>query len=146
VRDLTVLPKTDLHVHLEGSIRATTLGELAGENGAPLPRGLRDGRYEFADFPDFIRNWVMGLACLRRPSDFHRIAVEFCEDEAAEGVRYAEVHFSLPEHAAEVGDWDGPLGAVLDGLAEGERRFGIRSAVIVDVVRGLGVEFSMSAM
>jgi adenosine deaminase len=117
-RDLVALPKTDLHVHLEGSRRATTVVELAERYGVvALPPSLQDGRYTFVDFPDFIRQWLVGQETLRRPEDFHRIALEFCEDEATQGVRYAEVHFSLPEHVHKVGSWDSPLEVVLGGFA-----------------------------
>ena len=140
-----MLPKVDLHVHLEGSMRATTVVELAERDGVELPEGLRDGRYDFRDFRHFIDEWVAGLACLREPADFRRIALEFCEDEAAQGVRYAEVSFSLPDHAERFDDWDGPMHGVLEGLAEGER-FGIRCRVYVDVVRGIDLALSRRAM
>jgi adenosine deaminase len=145
-RDLLALPKVDLHVHLEGSMRPETVVELAARSGVELPEGLRDGRYEFRDFRHFIDEWLAGLDCLRRPEDFRRIAVEFCEDESAQGVRYAEVSFSLPDHRERMPDWDVPLAAVLEGLAEGGRRYGIVCAVYVDVVRGIHLAYSRRAM
>jgi adenosine deaminase len=144
--DLLALPKVDLHVHLEGSMRPATVVELARRYGVELPEGLREGRYEFRDFRHFIDEWLAGLECLRRPEDFSRIALELCEDEAAQGVRYAEVSFSLPDHRERISDWDEPLEAVLDGLEEGERRFGIVCRVYVDVVRGIDLAFSRRAM
>jgi adenosine deaminase len=144
--DLRELPKVDLHVHLEGSMRPTTVVELADRYGVELPDGLREGRYEFRDFRHFIDEWLAGLACLREPEDFRRIAVEFCEDEAAQGVRYAEVSFSLPDHRDRVRDWDETLAAVLDGFAEGERRSGIVCRTYVDVVRGIEMAHSHRAM
>jgi adenosine deaminase len=145
-RDLRALPKVDLHVHLEGSMRAPTVVELAERYGVELPEGLREGRYEFRDFRHFIDEWLAGLACLREPQDFRRIALEFCEDEAAQGVRYAEVSFSLPDHRDRVRDWDETLVAVLEGLAEGERRFGLVCGTYVDVVRGIDMAHSRRAM
>ncbi|HEX6021571.1 MAG TPA: adenosine deaminase [Solirubrobacter sp.] len=145
MRDLLTLPKVDLHVHLEGSMRATTVVDLAERYGVDLPEGLREGRYEFRDFRHFIDEWVAGLACLRRPEDFRRIALEFCEDQAAQGIRYAEVSFSLPDHAERFDDWDGPMVGVLEGLAAGER-FKIRCRVYVDVVRGIDMAVSRRAM
>ncbi|HET7235681.1 MAG TPA: adenosine deaminase [Actinomycetota bacterium] len=146
MRDLVSLPKVELHVHLEGSMRASTVVELADRYGVELPEGLREGRYEFRDFRHFIDEWVAGLRCLRAPDDFRRIALEFCEDEAAEGVAYAEAFFSLPDHAGKIRDWDEALEAVLDGLAEGGRRFGLEARVLVDVVRGIDMDLSRRAM
>lgn len=146
LRDLVALPKVDLHVHLEGAMRPSTVVELAGRHGVELPGGLREGRYEFRDFRHFIDEWVAGLASLHTPDEFARIGLEFCEDQAAQGVRYAEVSFSLPDHAERFDDWDGPMRGVLDGFAEGERRLGIVCRVFVDVVRGIDMELSWRAM
>lgn len=144
--DIQALPKVDLHVHLEGSMRAGTVVELAERYSVQLPEGLREERYEFRDFRQFIDEWVAGLECLREPDDFRRIALEFCEDEAAQGVPYAEVSFSLPDHRGRIRDWDATLSAVLEGFAEGERRFGIVCRTYVDVVRGIDPKFSRRAM
>jgi adenosine deaminase len=146
MRDLVSLPKTHLHVHLEGSMRASTVVELADRYGVELPEGLREGRYEFRDFTHFIAEWVAGLRCLRRPEDVRRIAYEFCEDQSADGVRYAEVSFSLPEHSVHGGDWDAPVLAVLEGFADGRRDFGIVCRPYVDIVRGVGMQLSRMAM
>jgi adenosine deaminase len=146
VRDLISLPKVHLHVHLEGSMRPSTVVELAERHGVELPEGLREGRYEFHDFTHFISEWVAGLQSLQRPEDVRRIAYEFCEDQAADGVRYAEVSFSLPEHSLRSGDWDGPILAVLGGFEDGRRDFGIVCRPYIDVVRGVGMDLSRMAM
>jgi adenosine deaminase len=146
VRDLLALPKVDLHVHLEGSMRASTVVELALRYGVALPEGLRDGRYGFRSFRHFIDEWLAGLACLRSVEDVRRVALEFCEDQAARGVRYAEVSFSLPDHGEKFDDWDAPLEAALEGLALGRERFGIVCGVYVDVVRGIDLALSRRAM
>jgi adenosine deaminase len=145
-RDLISLPKVDLHLHLEGAMRPTTVVELAERHGVALPEGLREGRYEFRDFRHFIDEFVVGIACLRELDDFRRIAYELVEDEAAEGARYAEVMVSLPDHRERFDDWDAVLAAVLEGLADGERDFGVVSRVIVDVVRGIDLRLSRRAM
>jgi adenosine deaminase len=146
MRDLLTLPKVDLHVHLEGSMRPSTVAELAARHGVDLPDDLREGRYVFRDFRHFIDQWVIGLECLRNLEDFRRIAYEFCEDQRAQGIRYAEVSFSLPEHGSRLGDWDGPVLSVLEGFAEGERDVGITCRPYIDLVRGLPMELSRLAL
>ena len=127
-------------------MRPGTVVELAARSGVELPGGLRGGRYEFRDFRHFVEEFLAGLTCLRKPEDFRRVALEFSEDEAAQGVRYAEVTFSLPYHRAQIRDWDETLVMVLEGLADGERRFGIVCRVYVDVVRGIDLAYSRRAM
>ncbi|MGY0234509.1 adenosine deaminase [Longispora urticae] len=136
MRDLHTLPKAHLHVHLESTVRWTTLAEIGAANGVPVPP--RD--HAFAGFADFFDQNDLVRACLRRPADFHRIAVEFCEDEAAQGVRYAEVSFTAAGHGDRLGDPTMPLSAVLDGLAEGGERFGIDTRVLIDHSRRRSVD------
>jgi adenosine deaminase len=140
MRDLRDLPKAELHVHLEGSIRPATIRELADRNGAPDPHGLRDGAWSFDGFMDFIANYGETCALLASPDDFKRIAEEFCADLAFAGVRYAEAVFSPANHAARLGDWLGPIEAVLDGLDAGARASGVRVQLTPDVVRDFGIE------
>ena len=88
--DLRTLPKVELHIHLEGSVRAATLREFADRDGTPLPHGF-DGRgWSFGGPMDFIDNYFEVCRLLTRLDDFRRVATEFCADLAATGVRYAE--------------------------------------------------------
>jgi adenosine deaminase len=138
---LTSLPKAELHIHVEGSVRVSTLRELAARDGLPLPPALReDDRWMFAGPMDFIENYIAACSLLTRLDDFRRIAAEFCEDLAATGVRYAEAVFSPGNHARRFDDdWFGPIEAVLEGLAAGERAHGIVVRLCPDIVRDMGL-------
>ena len=106
-------------------MRIATVRELADRGRTPAPSGLVGEDWRFADFDDFIAQYTATCALLTEPEDFRRIAYEFCEDEARNGVRYAEVVFSPSNHAPRLGDdWFGPIEAVLDGLEAGRRDFG----------------------
>jgi adenosine deaminase len=86
---------------------------------------------------------VFVCRCLQDEEDFARIAYELCADEAAQGVRYAEVTFTPALHALRLeGRWDMPLGAVVEGFARGERDFGIRCRLVLDHARTLPVEMA----
>ncbi len=126
---------------MEGSIRVETVRELADRTGSRLPHGLVDDGWRFRDHLDFIDNYVELCTLLTRLEDFRRIAVEFCEDLSANGVRYAEAVFSPSNHAQRIGgDWFGPIEAVLDGLAAGRRDHGVTVRLCPDVVRDLGLD------
>jgi adenosine deaminase len=128
MRDVATLPKAHLHVHLEGSIRAQTVRELAARYGMAHPNsnGTFDGLAGFLAAMRQVRQ------CLRTPEDFRRVAVEFCTDEAASGTRYAEVSFAAVAHGERLGDVEMPLASLLDGLAEGQARYGVECQVILD--------------
>ncbi|MEV4532789.1 adenosine deaminase [Asanoa sp. NPDC049518] len=130
-------PVAHLHVHLESAVRWSTLAEIAGP---AFPDHLRDGTHRFTSFTDFFDQNQLVRDCLRRPADFHRVAVEFCADQVAQGVDYVEVSFTAAAHGERLGDLDMPLAAVLDGLAEGGERYGLAWNVILDTSRRRSVE------
>jgi adenosine deaminase len=139
--DLRTLPKVELHIHLEGSARPTTLRECAARDGTPLPHGFDEDRWSFVGPMDFIDNYFETCRLFTRLDDFRRVATEFCADLAATGVRYAEAVFSPGNHARRLGDdWFGPIEAVLDGLRAGERDHGVRVQLCPDIVRDNGPE------
>jgi adenosine deaminase len=138
MRDLSLLPKAHLHVHLESTIRWATLREIGAAGDVPVPAEngalAFEGFRHFADYNSLIRG------CLRRPEDFRRVAVEFCADEAAQGTRYAEVTFTAASHGERLGDLAMPLEAVLEGLAEGQAAYGVECRVLLDHSRRRSVE------
>ncbi len=131
-RDLALLPKAHLHVHLESAIRWDTLRDLAAVHGVPVPDPPAAGRAAFTSFSEFAAHNAAVRDCLRRPADFARIAAEFCADEAAQGVRYVEVTFTAAAHGHRLGSLDAPLVAVLDGLERGSQAYGIICRVVLD--------------
>ncbi|GIF53800.1 adenosine deaminase [Asanoa ferruginea] len=133
-------PVAHLHVHLESAVRWATLAEIAERNGIDFPDHLRGGAHRFTSFTDFFDQNHLVRECLRTPDDFHRVAVEFCADQVAQGVGYVEVSFTAAAHGERLGDLGMPLAAVLDGLAEGGDRYGLAWQVILDTSRRRSVE------
>ncbi|MEV6037068.1 adenosine deaminase [Nonomuraea sp. NPDC052116] len=131
MRDVRALPKAHLHVHLESTVRPATVRDLGG---TPERSEL------FASFREFGDERARVRDLLRTPEHFRRIAVEFCEDEAAQGTRYVEVTFTAASHGERVGDPEMPLEAVLEGLEEGSSRYGIAYNVLLDHSRRRPVE------
>lgn len=142
MRDLAALPKVHLHVHLEGTIRPSTLLEIAARHGATPPENLRDGRFTFVDLAAFFGDYQRVRECIQDAEDFRRIAYELCEDEAKQGVRYVEVTFTPAFHALRLGDWDMPLIAILEGFAQGEADFGVRCRLVLDHSRRRPMELA----
>jgi adenosine deaminase len=147
MRDLTALPKMELHIHLEGSIRIETVRELARRQGLATPSALHDdGWWRFDGFLHFLDQYGAVCNLLNDLEDFRRIGYEFSEDLAGQGVRYAEAVFSPAQHAGRLGDWHGPIEAVLDGFAAGERDFGTVCRLEPDVIRDFGMELAEGSL
>jgi adenosine deaminase len=98
------LPKTDLHVHLDGSLRLTTLIELARHRRVALPSDTEDGlrkqvfRQRYRDLAEYLEGFQYAVAVLQDKESLERAAFELAEDCQAEGVRYLEVRFAPQLH------------------------------------------------
>jgi adenosine deaminase len=136
VRDM---PKVELHVHLEGSIRPATLLTLAERNGVALPaldlEGLR-AFYRFTSFDHFIQIYLTISGCLQTVADFSLIAHEFGADMARQNIRYAEVTFTPHTNVVNTGL---PFDDILAGLNTGRERasaeFGVEFRWVLDINR-----------
>jgi len=136
---LREMPKVELHVHLEGSIRPTTLLLLAERNGVALPaqdlEGLREF-YRFTDFDHFIQVYFTISGCLKTVADFDLIAYEFGADMARQNIRYAEVTFTPYTN---VGNTGLPFDEIMAGLDAGRARarsdFGVEFRWVLDISR-----------
>jgi len=137
------MPKAELHVHLEGSIRPSTLLDLAKSNGVDLPAddlpGLREW-FRFRDFEHFVEIYLTVSRCLRQPEDFHRLALDFLAEQARQNVLYTEAHFTIATHVANGLDPAAVAQALAEATAEGRRRFGVELRLIPDIVRNVGVD------
>jgi adenosine deaminase len=97
---IQAIPKTDLHVHLDGSLRISTLIDLAARAGISLPAtdeaGLRKLIFKdsYRNLEEYLAGFAYTTAVLRSRDALYRVAHELFMDNAAEGVRYIEVRFA----------------------------------------------------
>lgn len=140
---LARLPKVELHVHLEGSMRPALLFELARRHGIALPvsdeAGLHDW-FRFRDFEHFVQVYLTCSAALREPEDFRALALDVMEGQAAQNVLYTEAHFTISTHLANGGNGGEILDALAEAVEEGEARYGVRLRLIPDIVRNVPLE------
>jgi adenosine deaminase len=133
------MPKVELHVHLEGSIRPATVLTLAERNGVALPAADLDSLrefYRFIDFDHFIEVYFTVSGCLKTVSDFSLIAYEFGADMARQNIRYAEVTFTPNTNVANSGlPFDEILAGLNDGRARANDDYGVEFQWVLDIVR-----------
>ena len=135
-RDLVAqLPKSDLHLHLDGSLRLDTLIELAKAKKIALPSATPDGLLElvfkraYKNLPEYLKGFEFTVACLQDAESLERAAYELAQDCRAENVFYIEVRFAPQLHVR--GDFRvrDVLRAVCRGLERAKKEINSAPAV-----------------
>jgi len=144
------LPKTDLHCHLDGSLRLDTVIDLARKQGVELPTFDRDGLHALlyagercASLDDYLRTFELTLSVMQTEEALERCAFELAEDAWRENVRYLEVRYSPLLHLRGTLRPSQAVEAVLRGLRMAKRSFGIRYGVLLCAIRSLPAEQSL---
>ena len=141
-----MIPKAELHCHLEGSVPPVLARELAARNGLDLPDGLFDANddYAWTDFLSFLDSYDRVCGVLRKPRDFGDILYDYLQRTAAEGAVYVEM-FCSPERPKALGipyaTW---LGALVDAVDRAKRDFGIEARLIAICIRHLGPDRALA--
>lgn len=139
-RDVTTLPKAHLHLHFTGSMRPSTLAELAAKHRIRLPESLREHHLPRLT-PDergwfrFQRLYDAARACVRDADDMRRIVIEAAQDDAAEGSGWLEMQVDPTSYAPHVGGLTPALEIVLDAAREASRTTSCQVAIIVAASR-----------
>jgi aminodeoxyfutalosine deaminase len=139
----TPFPKIELHVHLEGTVRARTLMQIAKRNGVPLPadsvEGLA-GLYQFRDFAHFLEVWRLTTGALRTERDFRQVVVDYAAEAAGHGAVYLEGIFSPAEAVSRGCGWDEVFAGFCDGAQQAAEQCGVQVRLTPDIPRGCRLE------
>jgi len=144
------LPKTDLHVHLDGSMRVETLIELAKAQGVPLPADTPEGMKEAmglgrntGSLVEYLKAFDLTLQVLQDEESLYRVAYELAVDCAAENVRYMEVRYSPMLHTRRKLKLTKVVETVLRGLHDAQTDHNIESNLILCGIRNISPESSL---
>ena len=133
---IRAIPKTDLHVHLDGSIRLETIIEISKRDRLELPSYTLEGlnktlfKDQYANLEEYLSTFAYSCAVMQTPEDLERIAYELAVDNQAEGVRYVEVRFAPQLHMNERMSMADVLAAVNRGLKKAKNEFNARPEII----------------
>jgi len=139
---LLALPKTDLHCHLDGSLRISTMFDLAQQQEVQLPATTPEGLAKALhvgihceSLEEYLQAFAITLSVLQTDEALERCAFELAEDCHRENVRYVEVRFAPSLHTDAGLRLTAIVESVLSGLRRAEKAYNIRSGVIVCALR-----------
>ncbi len=133
---LLSIPKTDVHLHLDGSLRLSTLIELAQEYQVKLPsyteEGLRETVFKdkYASLEEYLAGFAFTTAVMQSEAALERVAYELAIDNQNEGVRYIEVRFAPQLHQHKHMNAINVLKSINKGFLRAKREFNSRSEVV----------------
>ncbi|KOU32386.1 adenine deaminase [Streptomyces sp. WM6372] len=137
VRDLTLLPKAHLHLHFTGSMRPSTLLELADKYGVRLPDALTAGEPPKLRATDergwfrFQRLYDAARSCLREPEDIRRLVREAAEEDVRDGSGWLEIQVDPTSYAPLLGGMIPAVEIILDAVDAASRETGLGMRVLI---------------
>ncbi|HTR54466.1 MAG TPA: adenosine deaminase [Kofleriaceae bacterium] len=139
-RFIRLVPKVELHVHIEGTLEPEHAFALAARHGRPPPapsiEALR-AAYAFTDLQSFLDLYYAGCAVLRDRADFHALAMAYFERAHADRVVHVELFCDPQTHTARGVALADVIGGLTDARDEARRRLGITSELIPCFLRHL---------
>lgn len=147
---ILALPKTDLHVHLDGSLRLKTIIDLAKEFKVDLPTYDEEGLKKLvcvgdnvSDLVEYLRAFEITTKVMQDKDALIRTAYELAEDNAKENVKYIEVRFAPILHQRRGLKFSEIVDSILEGLEMASKQYGIQSGLILCAMRHLPPQTSV---
>ncbi len=145
------MPKTDLHCHLDGSVRIDTVIDLAKKQNVKLPT---DNKKELEQLlapglkckslVEYLRPFDITLSVMQEAEALTRTAFELAEDAAKENIWYLEVRYSPVLHTRKGLKLTEIVDAVLAGLKAAEKKYSIKTGVLICGMRNINPETSLT--
>jgi adenosine deaminase len=134
------LPKSELHVHIEGSLEPELMFALARGNGIRLTYDSVDAlrrAYSFSRLQDFLDLYYQGMSVLRTQQDFYDLAWAYLMRVQAQNVRYVEMFFDPQGHTCRGVDLATVMDGLNDAIADAKSKLGVQARLIMCFLRHL---------
>jgi adenosine deaminase len=146
---IELLPKAELHLHIEGTLEPEMVFALAEKNGVSLPYDSIDdlkSRYSFTDLQSFLDLYYACMAVLRTEDDFADLASAYLSRAWEQGVRHAELFFDPQAHTSRGVAIDAVIDGLQRGLADAHRKWGMTGGLILCFLRHLPASEAMETL
>ena len=129
---LKIIPKADIHVHLDGSIRVSTLIEIAKLRNIALPSFNEEEllktvfKKQYNDLVDYLQGFKYTTAIMQTAADIERVSYEFCVDSFEDGVHFVEPRFAPQQHINENLNIEQVMVAVDNGMRKAKTEYNMK--------------------
>jgi adenosine deaminase len=142
-----MLPKIELHCHLDGSVRIQTIIDIAQKEGIRLPSFEKEGLQkeliaplECDSLEEYLKKFSLPNLVMQTKESLKRITFELFEDATRENVKYLEVRFGPLLHTLKGLDVEEVIQSVIEGMREAENCYEIKGNIILSCLRSMSVE------
>ena len=148
LQTIRTLPKAELHVHLDGSLRPRTVVDLAEAHDVEIPERDPDRLADYLyvrnaeNLEDYLARFEVTTSVMQHAGSLERVAYELCEDAARENVRYLEIRYSpilLTERGLPLPE---TVEAPLRGMERAREEHGVESKLIICGIRNMDPDVS----
>lgn len=142
-------PKTELHLHIEGSLEPELMFALARRNGVELPYNSEDevrAAYQFGNLQEFLDLYYQGMSVLKTEQDFYDLTLAYLERIQADNVVHTEVMFDPQAHLERGVSFEAVLNGIERALEDGRREWGIGYRLILSFLRHLSEESAFETL
>ena len=143
------LPKTELHLHIEGSLEPEQMFAFAARNNISLPYAtIEDVRaaYQFSELQDFLDIYYQGMGVLQTEQDFYDLTHAYLTKVHEQNVMHVEIFFDPQGHTDRGISIQTAIEGISRALEDGSRNFGISYKLIMCFLRHLSEDAAMETL
>lgn len=143
------LPKAELHLHIEGSLTASRMLQLAASHGVKLPYADEDAvlaAYNFDNLQSFLDLYYQGMSVLRSESDFYALTMDYLQVCRRQQILHTEIGFDPQAHTERGISLDTVLAGITGAIHDAQRNWGQSALVIMNFLRHLPAAHALQTL
>lgn len=147
------LPKIELHCHLDGSVRVSTIIDIAKKENIEIPSFKEEIVKKFIEVPkdctslnEYLKKFELPNKIMQSSYSLERIAFELLEDAASENIKYIEIRFAPQLHTKGGLSFDQVIKSVLKGIKKAEEIYDIKGNLILGCMRNMSIESGLEVV